>query len=87
MLISAPLNLGLKKCSTVLVYILLGTVHGRTPAPPGLFENLEKKQSDKLPTSTGERRISEPSTVVIEAPCQARTRRHKKARKVFRELR
>ena len=45
------------------------------------FLKIVKNQSDKLPTSTGERRISEPSTLVIEAPCQARTRRHKKARK------
>ena len=38
------------------------SVDARNPVPPGIYINLVK-QWDKLPTSTGERRISEPSTV------------------------
>ena len=42
----------------------LHTVDGWTPAPPGDVEN-HVKYWDTLPTSTGERRISEPSTVSL----------------------
>ena len=38
------------------------TVDGRNPIqPPGIFK-IRDKEWDKLPTTTGDRRISEPST-------------------------
>ena len=39
------------------------TVDGRNPAPPNPGMYKTPRKWDKLPTSTGERRISEPSTV------------------------
>ena len=40
------------------------TLDGRNPAQPGTYPK-PCKSLDKVPTSTGERRISEPSTVCV----------------------
>ena len=39
------------------------TVDGRNPAPPGMYYKILKNNGKKLPSSTGDRRTSEPSTV------------------------
>ena len=46
----------------------VNTVHGSHPAPLGTCKTLFKKQKDKLPTWTGDRWISEPSTVYVLFP-------------------